>query len=70
MNVIVNEEKTELADGATVADLVEHLTGEVAEAGVAVAVAVEGRVVFRSAWQETTLEDGARVDVLTAVQGG
>ncbi|MBF0581631.1 MULTISPECIES: sulfur carrier protein ThiS [Corynebacterium] len=68
MNVIVNEEKTELADGATVADLVEHLTGEVAEAGVA--VAVEGRVVFRSAWQETTLEDGARVDVLTAVQGG
>lgn len=68
MNVIVNEEKTELADGATVADLVEHLTGEVAEAGVA--VAVEGRVVFRSAWQETTLADGARVDVLTAVQGG
>ncbi len=68
MNVIVNEEKTELADGATVADLVEHLTGEVAEAGVAVAVG--GRVVFRSAWQETTLEDGARVDVLTAVQGG
>ena len=68
MNVIVNEEKTELADGATVADLVEHLTGEVAEAGVA--VAVEGRVVFRSAWQETTLEDGARVEVLTAVQGG
>ena len=68
MNVIVNEEKTELADGATVADLVEHLTGEVAEAGVA--VAVEGRVVFRSAWQDTTLEDRARVDVLTAVQGG
>ncbi|MGV0396892.1 sulfur carrier protein ThiS [Corynebacterium suicordis] len=68
MNVIVNEEKTELAEGATVADLVEHLTGEVAEAGVA--VAVEGRVISRSQWQETILEDGARVDVLTAVQGG
>lgn len=68
MNVIVNEEKTELAEGATVADLVEHLTGEVAEAGVA--VAVEGRVISRSQWQDTILEDGARVDVLTAVQGG
>ncbi|WP_288812869.1 sulfur carrier protein ThiS [uncultured Corynebacterium sp.] len=68
MNVIVNEEKTELAEGATVADLVEHLTGEVAEAGVA--VAVEGRVISRSQWQETILEDGARVDILTAVQGG
>lgn len=68
MNVIVNDENTELKDGATVADLVEHLTGEVAEAGVA--VAVEGRVVSRSAWQETVLAEGARVDVLTAVQGG
>ncbi|MBF4552676.1 sulfur carrier protein ThiS [Corynebacterium suicordis] len=68
MNVIVNEEKTELAEGATVADLVEHLTGEVAEAGVA--VAVEGHVISRSQWQDTILEDGARVDVLTAVQGG
>lgn len=68
MNVNVNDEKTELKDGATVADLVEHMTGEVAEAGVA--VAVEGRVISRSQWEETRLEEGARVDVLTAVQGG
>ena len=35
-----------------------------------VAVAVDGEVVPRSLWQGLELEDGARVEVLTAMQGG
>lgn len=35
-----------------------------------VAVAVDGRVVARTAWNGTDLRDGATVEVVTAVQGG
>ena len=35
-----------------------------------VAVAVDGEVVPRRSWADTALADGARVEVLTAVQGG
>jgi sulfur carrier protein len=35
-----------------------------------VAVAVDGEVVPRSAWPVTAVPDGARVEVVTAMQGG
>ena len=35
-----------------------------------VAVAVDGEVVPRSAWQTTALRDGQRVEVVGAIQGG
>jgi sulfur carrier protein len=35
-----------------------------------VAVAVDGEVVPKARWAGTVLADGARVEVLTAVQGG
>ena len=35
-----------------------------------VAVAVDGEVVPRARWQELELAEGARVEVLTAMQGG
>ena len=35
-----------------------------------VAAAVNGEVIPRRAWQDTTLADGAVVEVVTAVQGG
>jgi sulfur carrier protein len=35
-----------------------------------VAVAVDGEVVPRTAWPEHVLEDGAAIEILTAVQGG
>ena len=35
-----------------------------------VAVAVDGEVVPRSAWDATTLADGQRVEVVGAIQGG
>ena len=66
MKVSVNGETQELADGATVADLLAELG--LPAAGIA--VAVNGEVVTRAWHARTVLADAARVEVLTAVQGG
>jgi sulfur carrier protein len=66
MNVVVNGRAFELGDGATAAAAVQLLTS--APSGVA--VAVNGQVVRRSAWDSTPLADGDQIEVLTAVQGG
>jgi len=66
MNVVVNGQPFELADGASAAAAVRLLTS----AASGIAVAVNGQVVRRSAWDSTTLADGDQVEVLTAVQGG
>jgi sulfur carrier protein len=55
-------------DGATVAELVAELG--VPAGGRGVAVAVDGEVVPRGAWERTALADGAAVEIVTAVQGG
>lgn len=68
MRVLVNGEDRELPPGTTVAGVVELLHGEAGRRGIAVAVA--GEVVRRGAWERTELRDGARVEVVTAVQGG
>ena len=68
MHVVVNGEPCELGPGSTVTDLVAALTGTIPPRGVA--VAVNGAVVPRAQWPATTLGDGDRVEVLTAVQGG
>lgn len=65
MMVTVNGEQVELADNTTVARLLE--SKGFPEKGVA--VAVDWAVVPRSEW-ESPLSDGARVEVVTAVQGG
>lgn len=66
MNVVVNGRSVELADGASAAAAVRLLTS----AASGIAVAVNGQVVRRSAWDSTALADGDQVEVLTAVQGG
>ncbi|MBV9922359.1 MAG: sulfur carrier protein ThiS [Pseudonocardia sp.] len=66
MQVWINGKPGELADGARVPDALTLLG--VPETGVA--VAVDGSVVPRAAWAATVLVEGARVEVLTAVQGG
>jgi sulfur carrier protein len=65
MKVIVNDEAVEVDDTTTIAGLLERLGFP--EKGVA--VAVDWTVLPRSGWQ-TTLTDGARLEVVTAVQGG
>jgi sulfur carrier protein len=66
--VSVNGERRELPAGATVATAVELLSD--APRGRGLAVAVAGEVVPRGAWDTTTLADGARIEIVAAVQGG
>lgn len=66
MRLWVNGESRTAADGATVADVVAATVAP--EHGVA--VAVDGEVVPRRFWRGHVLDEGARVEVLTAVQGG
>lgn len=65
MKVIANGAEHELRDG-TLAELLHQL--HTPEQGVA--VAVDGELVGRDAWERTQLSEGARVEIVTAVQGG
>lgn len=67
ITLTVNDE-TRTTEAASVEQLVHEVLGEVPEAGTA--VALDGDVVPRSVWNTTELANGARVDILTAVQGG
>ena len=69
MKIVLNGSDQELADGATVADLLAQ-THPDATTHRGVAVAVDRRVVPRSTWADTVLTDGSRVEFVTAVQGG
>jgi sulfur carrier protein len=66
MTVLVNGGPRELPAGATVTELIASLGGP----GRGVAVAVGDVVVPRSEWDSTVLQDGERIEVLVAVQGG
>jgi sulfur carrier protein len=68
MIVAVNGAATELPDGATVAGVLAELNVPVVARGVA--VAVQGEVVPRGEWVTTSLREGDRVEVLSAIQGG
>jgi sulfur carrier protein len=68
MKVLLNGSETELADGATVASALDSL--DLPGSGRGVAVAVDTEVVPRGQWPAHELHDGARVEVLRAIQGG
>ena len=65
MKVTVNDEAVEVDDNTTVTALLERLGFP--EKGIA--VAVDWSVIPRSQW-DTALTDGAKIEVVTAVQGG
>jgi sulfur carrier protein len=66
--VPVNGEPRELRDGATVATALDHLDAPLPRRGLA--VAVDAQVVPRSQWERHRLQEGDRVEVLAAIQGG
>ncbi len=68
MRVVVNGDETQLQPGATVRSAIDALSlpGE----GRGVAVAVDAEVVPRGQWESTILREGARVEILRAIQGG
>jgi sulfur carrier protein len=68
VTIELNGEPLELTAAITLAQAVERLG--VSEHRRGVAVAVDGEVVPRSAWDETLLADGQRVEVVGAIQGG
>jgi sulfur carrier protein len=66
--IVLNGERSELRAGETLAQL---LLGMGVDAdGRGVAVAVDGEVVPHARWGSFVLEQDARVEVLTAMQGG
>ncbi len=66
MNIQVNGEPRRIAPGTALDALVSTLT--TAPSGVA--AALNETVVPRAQWSSTSLSEGDRVEVLTAVQGG
>jgi sulfur carrier protein len=64
----LNGRPAEGRDGATVAELLADLGLETAARGVA--VAADGEVVPRAEWARRPVGEGARVEALTAMQGG
>ena len=68
MRVLLNGSEAELVDGATVQTAVESL--DLPASGRGVAVAVDTEVVPRTQWNTHKLDEGARVEILRAIQGG
>ena len=68
MRIVLNGEQQELAERASVRDAV-RASGAPDEAR-GVAVAIDGEVVPRGRWDDQSLAEGARVEVVQAVQGG
>lgn len=68
MKVEINGTSHELSDEASVLDALRAIGLDAEARGVAVAVG--DRVVRRADWASATLEEGARVEVVTAAQGG
>jgi sulfur carrier protein len=66
--VVLNGERRELPDGATLAAAVRD--AGVIQTGRGVAVALDGEVVPRGEWARTEVCQGQQVDVVHAVQGG
>lgn len=62
MTLTINDKATEVAEGATLASL------GISEKGTA--VAVNGKLVRREAWDETVLADGDKLIIISAAYGG
>ena len=69
MNIIevtINAESRNISADVSLGVLVD----EAVEDRRGVAVALDGEVVPRSAWDSTEVADGARIEMVAAVQGG
>jgi sulfur carrier protein len=66
--IVLNGQPTDVHAGESVVAVLAHLGLDADARGVA--VAVDGDVVPREAWISFALAENARVEVLTAMQGG
>ena len=65
--IVLNGEPHE-RDGATIVELLADLGVE--DRGRGVAVALNGEIVPRTEWRRVRVDDGDRVEALSAMQGG
>jgi len=71
MLIELNGEKTEVGSGATISEVIGLVAGDrLPEDRRGVAVALDGEVVPRSAWESTVATEGSAVEVVAAIQGG
>jgi len=68
VNIFVNGEPRQVDQTSALLSVLGVPTGASAPRGVA--VALDGAVVPRAQLSETVLHEGARVEIVTAVQGG
>jgi sulfur carrier protein len=66
--ILLNGKSADVQPGETLAGVLAGLGLDVQARGVA--VAVDGEVVPRAGWETYALAEHARVEVLTAMQGG
>jgi sulfur carrier protein len=66
--IVLNGERADVPAGETVAAVLARLALSPTARGVA--VAVDGEVIPRAEWESFVLGEHARVEVLTAMQGG
>lgn len=68
MRIVLNGERREVTEPASVESAVQATGADAAGGGLA--VAVDGDIVPRSEWRRTSLREDQRVEVVRAVQGG
>jgi sulfur carrier protein len=66
--IVLNGQRSDVSAGESIEAVLARLGLETDARGVA--VAVDGEVVPRALWQSFTVGEDARVEVLTAMQGG
>ncbi|MHB1809754.1 MAG: sulfur carrier protein ThiS [Solirubrobacteraceae bacterium] len=66
--IVLNGESVALPEGASLLDALQRIGVDMDTTGVA--VAVDGEVVPRTHWDAYALHEGARIEALTAMQGG
>ncbi|CAG8999835.1 MAG: hypothetical protein CENE_01818 [Candidatus Celerinatantimonas neptuna] len=66
MNIILNHQPYEVADGCTLFQLAQLLP----RSGQGLAFAIDGEIVVRSCWPEYPLCAGQQVSVFSAIAGG
>jgi sulfur carrier protein len=64
----LNGQDSDVQPGETVAAVLRRL--DLSPEARGIAVAVDGEVVPRAGWESCVLSDEARIEVLTAMQGG
>jgi sulfur carrier protein len=66
--IVLNGEQVQLPAGVSLLAALQGIG--ITDDSKGVAVAVDGEVVPRTHWEAYALHDGARVEALTAMQGG